>query len=207
MENVADALKMAGAVLIFVLAVSVTIVFFGQVRETSDIILNYRDRETSYQYYEIQGNDDSIRTVGIESVIPAIFRAYLENYLIAIDFGDNEPIYQIRNSDGSIEKKYVIDLSGETIAANAKVKFLRGLLYHDFNYPGISGISANREQFRKEFGAILPDEKLYDKMLRKINEGYVIKEYLGVFYEDDSPNTPDVNKMEKRIITYQFVQR
>ena len=32
MENAADALKMAGAVLLFVLAISIAIFYFGQVR-------------------------------------------------------------------------------------------------------------------------------------------------------------------------------
>ena len=40
MENAADALKMAGAVLMFVIALSVSIVSFGQVRQASDVILS-----------------------------------------------------------------------------------------------------------------------------------------------------------------------
>ena len=40
MENAADALKMAAAVLMFVLALSVSIVSFGQARQASDVILN-----------------------------------------------------------------------------------------------------------------------------------------------------------------------
>ena len=48
MENAVDALKMAGAVLMFVIALSVSIVAFGQVRQTADIILDYKDRETVY---------------------------------------------------------------------------------------------------------------------------------------------------------------
>ena len=50
MENAVDALKMAGAVLMFVIALSVSIVAFGQVRQTADIILDYKDRETVYIY-------------------------------------------------------------------------------------------------------------------------------------------------------------
>ena len=42
MENAADALKMAAAVLIFVLAISVAILMFGQVRETAKKI-SYTD--------------------------------------------------------------------------------------------------------------------------------------------------------------------
>ena len=48
MENAADALKIAGAVLIFVLALSVIIFAFTQTRQVSDTILTYRDRESEY---------------------------------------------------------------------------------------------------------------------------------------------------------------
>lgn len=61
MENIAEALKMAGAVLLFVLALSIIIVSFGQVRQSVDIIIDYKDRETFYietsYYYESIGND------------------------------------------------------------------------------------------------------------------------------------------------------
>ena len=70
MENAADALKMAGAVLLFVLALSVIIFSFGQARENSDIILNYKDRETTYidgkDYYTTTGTE---REVNIETII------------------------------------------------------------------------------------------------------------------------------------------
>ena len=81
MENAADALKMAGAVLLFVLALSVIIFSFGQARENSDIILNYKDRETTYidgkDYYTTTGTE---REVSIETIVPAVYRAFLENY-------------------------------------------------------------------------------------------------------------------------------
>ena len=32
----------------------------------------------------------------------------------------------------------------------------------------------------------------------------MIKEYLGVYYQNDDENIPDVNKNEKRIITYKI---
>ena len=41
MENAADALEMAGAVLIFVLALSIIIFALGQVRESADTIIDY----------------------------------------------------------------------------------------------------------------------------------------------------------------------
>ena len=97
MENAADALKMAGAVLIFVLAISIIIFAFSQARETSDTILNYRDRETMYlesdYYYTSDGKE---RIVNLETIIPTIFRAYLENYKIVFE-GLSTPIYKIKN--------------------------------------------------------------------------------------------------------------
>lgn len=86
MENAAQALKIAGSVLLFVLALSVIILAFGQVRETSDTILNYRDRETVYidgkLYYEASGTE---RQVGLETVIPTVTRAYIENYRVTFE--------------------------------------------------------------------------------------------------------------------------
>ena len=77
MENAVDALKMAGAVLIFVLALSLGITSFSQARQASDAILDFQDRETEYIngdfYYETTGTE---RTVGLETIIPSIYRVY-----------------------------------------------------------------------------------------------------------------------------------
>ena len=48
MENAADALKMAAAVLIFVVALSISINAFSEVRTTATTILNYKDNEYDY---------------------------------------------------------------------------------------------------------------------------------------------------------------
>ena len=110
MENAVDALKMAGAVLLFVLAISVAIVSFGQAREAADTILDYKDRETVYidgnLYYKTTGTE---RTVGLETIIPTIYRAYIENYKIVFE-GLNEPIYTLKLSGNTKIAKYTIDL-------------------------------------------------------------------------------------------------
>ena len=48
MENAAEALKMAGAVLMFMIALTVSIVTFGQARQTADSVMSNMDRETAY---------------------------------------------------------------------------------------------------------------------------------------------------------------
>lgn len=200
MENAAEALKMAGAVLIFVLAISIIILSFGQVRETADIILDYRDRETMYidgnYYYEASGTE---RQVGLETIIPTITRAYIENYKIVFE-GLNQPIYTITLSDGEEIKKYSLDLETNqdsiyknVILANdeQKSEFLCGILYHRFK--------VSKEDFNKKFNIKVGDKPLYELLQNK-----KITEYLGVYYQDDNENVPDVNKTEKRIITYRL---
>ena len=206
MENAADALKMAGAVLLFVLAVSVAIVSFGQARETADTILDYKDRETVYidgnLYYKTTGTE---RTVGLETVIPTIYRAYLENYKVVFE-GLDSPIYTMKLSNGNEIKKYTLDLetkissdSNQNIYNVAlandeqKSEFLCGILYNDFTKSG------SLINFEKKYNVDLPNRSLINRL-----KGRTITEYLGVYYQNDNEDVPDVNKTEKRIITYKI---
>ena len=206
MENAADALKMAGAVLLFVLAVSVAIVSFGQARETADTILDYKDRETVYidgnLYYKTTGTE---RTVGLETVIPTIYRAYLENYKVVFE-GLDSPIYTMKLSNGNEIKKYTLDLETKISSDTSqniynvalandeqKSEFLCGILYKNFDK------SRSKTNFEKKYNVSLPYNSLIEQLNRK-----VIKEYLGVYYQEDNEEVPDVNKTEKRIITYKI---
>ena len=193
MENAADALKMAGAVLIFVLALSIIIFAFGRVRQTADIIIDYRDRETSYiegnYYYE---STNSVRNVNLETIIPSVYRAYLEEYKIIFD-GLNEPLYRFKNQNGDMEERYTLGEESFLGNENDKAIFIRAILYRDFD--------TSQEDFLKKFGGKIDFtncSSLYEQLNGKNN----ITEYLGVYYEDDNPNVPELNKNKKRIITY-----
>lgn len=204
MENAADALKMAGAVLLFVLAISIIILSFGQVRESVDTIVNYRDRETSYidgDYY-YKGTEKLARNVNLETIIPSIFRAYIEEYKIVFD-GLSNPIYKIKNNGKEVDK-YTIDLETKdgwdynnvslANSTDSKAEFIRGILYHDYN-------GNDKKAFENKFNVNIDGcESIYDQLKNKTN----IIEYLGVYYKNDDPNVPDVNKTEKRIITYKI---
>ena len=205
MENAVDALKMAGAVLLFVLAISVAIVSFGQVREAADTILDYKDRETVYidgnLYYKTTGTE---RTVGLETIIPTIYRAYIENYKIVFE-GLNEPIYTLKLSGNTKIAKYTIDLETKTTTDGIQInnvalandeqksEFLCGILYNDFTKSG------SAENFKKKYNVELPTNSLISRL-----KGKKITEYLGVYYQNDNEDVPDVNKTEKRIITYKI---
>lgn len=198
MENAAEALKMAGAVMLFVLALSIILFSFGQVRESADTILNYRDRETAYinanYYYEQKGTE---RYVNLETIIPAVFRAYLENYKIVFD-GLDYPIYKITNRNGDEKEKYTLDLEtnqnleyNNVVPANneQKIKLLKAIFYGKYDNETLSELGISLTNCRS----------LYDQL-----KGKKIKEYLGVYYQNDSEDVPDVNKIKKRIITYKI---
>lgn len=205
MENATDALKMAGAVLLFVLAISIIILSFGQVRESADTIIDYRDRETVYIFgnYYYEGNDNNSRIVGLETIIPSIYRAYLENYKIVFSKGLlGHPIYN---------EKYLIDLENSSNETNitlgndeAKVEFIQGILYgkNKDNDDVYSNPNA-RDKFETKFNISLAGcESIYTQLSGKNG----IKEYLGVYYQNDSADVSDANKTKKRIITYSEVK-
>lgn len=134
MENAVDALHMAFGVLIFVLALSVSINAFGEARLTSELVLNYQDREYYYTY--VQENKDSSgrilteRIVGLESMVPTIYKAYKENYKVVFKFASNIELYKKYNSVGELAQIQSIDLEKEVIGSDKdKENFLKALLF------------------------------------------------------------------------------
>lgn len=210
MENAADALKMAGWVLIFVVALSICINAFSQARNAMDTILEYSDRTTLTRYTEgnkdDSGNLKTKRTVKYETILPSIYRAYKENYRIV--FKDIGNLYEsYKDADGWVGINY-IDLEKEAVS--------------DLEIPGGNGLTL-REYFIRRiiFGdnAKFNDTKddwceqqlskikfvntngIYDSILN--SESFT--EDLGVYYQEEEnkdSSTPDANKTEKRVITY-----
>lgn len=192
MENAADALQMAAFVLIFVLALSISINAFGEVRQTSQIILDYKDREYDYTYVEDNGTTQ--RIVGAETMIPSIYKAYRENYKIVFQFNDDTYLYSKKDKDNPNGKKiYYIDLEEEVLGSDEhKEKFIKTLLYGYENSEDVKIFT--------DAGLSLPKEGLYDKI-----KGKKFKEYLGIYYQEEvqgQSNTPDANRTQKRVITY-----
>ena len=75
MENVTDALKMAGAMLIFVGAITITIFVFSKAREAStEIMAQYDRNKTFYNLDNI--NFTSEREVGVDAVISNLYSYY-----------------------------------------------------------------------------------------------------------------------------------
>lgn len=199
-DNIADALKMAGSVLLFVIGLSIAFLSFSQARETIDIVLSYSDRESltienDSRFYYLSSDNDTNRYVGKETIIPAIYRAYKENYKIVFEFSDD--YYLFKNSDG--QQISTIDLEKQSIGSDLLSRqFLNGLIYGEFD--------GNENDYKNKFKIDLNEVTLY-KYLTDKEGSYKIKESLGTYYMEDLNETSlisEVNKTEKRVITYTF---
>ena len=189
MENAADALKMAAWVLIFVVALSIIINAFGMARQTTDILISYNDNEYYTDYVE-QGNTE--RKVGYETIIPAIYRAYKENYKIIFLNNDGTPMYFYENKNTKEQINY-IELEKQNVGNDtAKEKFIKYI---------VTGKEINNSQYKFENSYDIKNNGLYNQI-----KGKQFTESLGVYYQEEidgnQSNTPDANKTKKRVITY-----
>lgn len=203
MENAADALKMAAAVLVFVIALSISINAFGQARKTAQTILEYKDREFDYTYInEEEGASKTKRIVSGETIIPSIYKAYKENYKIVFKFNDgNNYLYKKKKNDGTTEDINSIDLANESIASDeAKEKYLEVLIFGENVFENnIDKKNTFLKQYQIES---LNSKSIYDR----IKGNSTFTESIGVYYQEEisgESGSPDANKTKKRVITYE----
>ena len=214
-ENIADALKMAGSVLLFVMGLSIAILAFSQARESMDIVLSYSDRESlsiegNPRFYYLSKDNDTSRYVGKETIIPAIYRAYKENNKIVFKFPDDYYLFkqEVKNAKGLNKEKKIstLDLANQSLSSDlASRQFLNGIIYGDFEYEN----EKSKNDYINKFKITPNDISLYQYLTEK-ESTYKIKEYLGTYYIEDVNGTSEVNavnKTEKRVITYEFVNR
>lgn len=192
MENAADALQMAAFVLIFVLALSISINAFGEARQTAQLIVDNQDREYDYTY--IQGSDTR-RMVSGETIIPSIYKAYKENYKIVFKNKDGSKIELYKKDSKSVSN---IDLEKEVLGNEKQKEDFIEILFYGYS---------NEDEIK-----VFKDTGLSD-LLRKGNLNTLYhkikdkkyEERLGVYYQEElqeESNTPNANKTEKRVITY-----
>ena len=219
MENVAEALKMAGEMLLFILALGIGISSFSQARETSDALLKYTDREYVTQY---QGMGTTQRVVGEETVIPTIYRAYKERFKIYFYEADKSPLelYTITNAQ-TLEETSVNAIDADKPALGQdwqKDNFIMALLY---------GTNAN---LKDQYGNTIS----FDEFETSLNTGYSVyhlnpngiydiiiksnrfEEYFGVYYpsqaregagegtegEEINVNAQTTSEQKMRVISY-----
>ena len=185
MENAADALKIAFAVMVFVLALSLSISCLSEANSAVQAVAFMRDRETNYTY--VTPSSELTRIVGVETVVTSMYKAYEENFQIRFYKADGTELvlyYRTDNNGNRIKKDNAdipvtyIDLKDENYAnAEEAITHLNFLLGNYSSYKSNDYYS--------------PDG------LYNFFAGKTFIENLGEYYQGT-----DSTKIKKRVITY-----
>lgn len=189
MENAVEALKIAFAVLMFVMALTLSISSFSKVRETATSIIKNEDRETEYTY--VEPSENLTRTVGIETVVSSMYRAFEENIEIYFMKSDGKtPIalyYDLSINSQNIEVTS-IDLEKEGFATQQAAKE-----HLDIILGGNVVLNSKGEDVKDKYrNKIIHNDGLYDYF-----KNARFEELLGEFYKGEG-----ASKIKKRVITY-----
>lgn len=185
MENGVEALKIAASMLIFVLAITITISCFTSATQALNRIFDMQngdeyvtDADGNYLNFVNFRFDSGTRKVGVETIIPSIYRAYKENYAIYFYNSDKTAMVLYEKENG--DQVNYIDLEKEVYPnAEKAIEAVNNLLYKE------------SDQFRNGLYQELKDKTFIEK--------------LGEYYMDDvtgETGTAEVNKTKKRVIAY-----
>lgn len=92
MENAVDALKIAFAIFVFVIALSLAMSTIGRARATSDVVFHVNDKTEFMDYVTEEDVNTEDRIVGMETIIPTIHRYAKEQFAVSIFDTDGNPI-------------------------------------------------------------------------------------------------------------------
>lgn len=179
MENAVESLEIVFGVMIFILALSITMSMFSQTRQAFQTIVEMRDIDKSYvtdvdgNYINYVNSTGETRTVGIETIIPMMYRAYKENFKILFF-----------NKDYS---KFELYKNGDDDTIN----------YIDLQKEKYTDTKAAIDHLEKELNVNGLYNKLKDKQFT---------EKLGEYYQDDengiTEDVAEINKTKKRVVVY-----
>ena len=153
MENASEALKMAFAVLVFVIAMSLGFMMISQARATADVVYATTDKQdyvdditATTVTTDGAGNLITYRIVGLDTVIPTIYRYAQENYAVTIiegntikarfDLQTESIVSSDYSATGSHGQNYLDLINGSVDAAGNTL--VEGLSSRIFNATGIN---------------------------------------------------------------------
>ena len=99
MENAVDALKIAFAILVFVIALSITFSSISQVKKTGDFILKSVDKTNYYTKLGVENLEtyNGGRIVGIDTIISNMYRIKQETFAIKVVNGSERRDFTLDN--------------------------------------------------------------------------------------------------------------
>lgn len=88
MENAADALKMAFAVFVFVIAITSLFIMVSKVKTTSDIMFYYNDKTN---FHEHTSSSETNRIVKVADIVATLYRYYKESVAVTVVLREGHP--------------------------------------------------------------------------------------------------------------------
>ena len=192
MENGVQALKLGASMLIFVIAITITIsVFTMAVQALNRIFIAEEDQQyvkVGDEYLNFVNFEGGTREVGIDTIVPSIYRAFSENYCIYFYQADGITpltIYTIENEAGETteinwigqENDMIPDKDSKKNNITAEVLFENGI------YDTLK-------------------DKTFIEMLGEYIIGEEAEEETEENPEEEIDDIPEGNKIKKRIIVY-----
>lgn len=182
MENASEALIMAGQVLLFIIALTICISSFTNLRAEADVLIGKdetvemaKNGDQYINYMQSKGNN-SIRTVDASAVVSSMYRILKGDYTIYLKL-KNE-------SYNSLDPKFI-----NITSAEYDTKYIK-------KGEQIIKIKIGRDTNEK-ISSVLNEGKLYDNIKNK-----TFSEYLGEYKESTGGAVSSAEKQTKRIITY-----
>lgn len=119
MENITKALMMAFSMLIFVIAFAYGMYLINGLTTTSNAVLASIGEKKYYDNIEVSSDEITTRDVGVDTIIPTLYRYYKENYSVKIldKVGNLIQIFDV-GLEGSIAKSaaYTMNDKPELVA-------------------------------------------------------------------------------------------
>ena len=91
MDDAVQAISMAFAVIVFVIALSISMMLIKQATTTAEVLVQYSDLTAFYDNIRLDkkeldklGIEETERIVGLDTVIPTLYRYYKENFCVKI---------------------------------------------------------------------------------------------------------------------------
>lgn len=90
MEDAVQAISMSFALFVFVIALTISMALIRQATATAEILVQYSDLTAFYDNIQMEDTNEGVeRIVGLDTVIPTLYRYYKENFCVKIYDVDN----------------------------------------------------------------------------------------------------------------------
>ena len=190
MENATEAIIIAASVLFLIIALSVAISSFTNLRTQMETVFSVRDeilmaKDEHGNYINYIENGDDLRTVGIQDILVAYKRLRKENYII-----------YIYNQNGIVDPEIPSDMLVDVADA---------YIYKEKENDSTGTTIISQGQMIKLVNDINHMDKNLDETLEKLynsNRGKKYKEYFGIYKEKVAEGVLDKENLEHKIITF-----